>query len=91
MCCFLTTLVLIGPRAAIVLWWIAQPLRWQTTFTSFMWPLLGLIFLPWVTLMYVLVAPGGVVGFDWLWLVLALMVDLGSYGGGAYSRRGRVA
>lgn len=89
MCCFLTTLVLIGPRAAVVIWWLAQPLRWQSAFTSLVWPLLGFLFLPWVTLAWVLVVPGGVAGLDWVWLGLALAADLGSYGGGAYGRRGR--
>ena len=37
--------------------------------------------------MYVLVAPGGVAGIDWLFLGLAVVVDLGSLGGGAARRR----
>jgi len=90
MCCILTALVLAGPRLAILIWWLINPLRWQVTFTSFIWPLLGFIFLPFTTLMYVLVAPGGVVGFDWVWLVLAVIIDLGSYGGGAYGNRERL-
>ena len=30
------------------------------------WAILGFIFLPWTTLMYVMVIPGGIVGFDWV-------------------------
>lgn len=90
MCCLLTVLVLIGPRAAVIVWWLAQPARWQAAFTSFLVPLLGFLFLPWLTLMYVLVAPGGVVGLDWLWLGLALVADIGSYGGGAHGNSRRV-
>lgn len=86
MCCFLSAMFLIGPRAAIVVWWFAQPARFMATFSSWWWPALGLVFLPWVTLTYVLVAPGGVIGLDWLWLALALLVDVGG-AGGAY--RGR--
>jgi hypothetical protein len=37
--------------------------------------------------MYVLVAPGGVSGIDWLWLGIAVLVDLGSIGGGAARRK----
>ena len=48
-------------------------------------PFLGLLFLPWATLMYVIVYPVG--GFDWVWLGMAFLADLASYSGGAYNRR----
>ena len=41
-------------------------------------------------MMYVIVSPGGIVGFDWVWLGLALVVDIGSYSGGAYGNRNRL-
>lgn len=90
MCCLWTTLVLLGPRAGILIWWLSSPLRWQATFTSFIWPLLGFLFLPWTTLMYVLVAPAGVLGLDWVWLGLAVIADIGMHAGGAYGNRERV-
>jgi hypothetical protein len=89
MCLFLTLLFL-GPRAAIILWWILEPVRWTVTFDTFLVPFLGFLFLPWTMLMYVIVAPGGVVGWDLLWLGLAFAADLGSYAGGAVGGRGRV-
>jgi hypothetical protein len=90
MCCFFTTLLLLGPRAAILIWWLINPVRWQATFSSFIWPLLGFIFVPWTTLMYVLVAPGGVIGFDWVWIALAVVADIGMYVGGGYGNRDRI-
>ncbi len=90
MCCFWTVLVFLGPRAGILIWWLVQPLRWQAAFTSWLWPLLGFIFLPWLTLMYVLVAPGGIVGFDWVWLGLALLADIAMWTGGGYGNRRRM-
>ncbi len=92
MCCFFTTLVLFGPRLAIFIWWLIQPLRWTAAFgDSFIWPLLGFIFLPWTTLMFVLVAPlGNINGFDWAWLALALIADISSYAGGGWGNRGRI-
>ena len=91
MCCAFTTLVLLGPRFAGLLWWLVQPVRWSAAFNgSWLWPVLGLIFVPWLTLMYVIVAPGGIVGLDWLWLGLALVADIGSYSGGAYGNRNRL-
>jgi hypothetical protein len=90
MCCAFTTLVLLGPRAGILLWYLVQPMRWQATFSTWIWPLLGAIFVPWLTLMYVIVSPAGITGFDWLWLGLALVADIASYGGGAYGNRNKI-
>ena len=66
MCCLWTVLIFLGPRMAGIIWWIVEPNRWVTdagAFDSAIWPILGILFLPWATLMYVLVAPGGVVGW----------------------------
>jgi len=90
MCCFFTTLVLLGPRIANLIWWLFNPVRWELAFSSVIWPILGIIFVPWTTLIYVLVAPGGVVGFDWLWIGLAVLADIGMYAGGGYGNRDRV-
>ena len=88
MCCAFTTLVLLGPRFAGLIWWLVQPARWSLAFNgSLLWPVLGLIFLPWVTLMYVIVSPLGIAGWDWLWLGLALFADIGFYAGGGFRRR----
>ena len=90
MCCLFSVLLFLGPRAGILFWYIFDPSRWQHTFAFWLWPLLGSVFLPWTTLMYVIVYPGGVNGLDWLWLALALVVDLFSYSGSAYGNRRRI-
>jgi hypothetical protein len=95
MCCFFTVLVFLGPRVAAIIWWLVAPLRWVgdtavSAFNSIIWPILGIIFLPWTTLMYVIVAPGGVVGLDWLWVILAVVIDIASFGGGAFGNRDRI-
>jgi hypothetical protein len=90
MCCFFTTLLLLGPRFAVLIWWLVRPVYFNTIFNTWILPLLGLIFLPWTTLMYLVVGGAGVVGFDWLWLGLALIADIASYGGGAYGNRERI-
>jgi hypothetical protein len=90
MCCLVTTLALLGPRAGILVWWLLQPARWSHAFDSFLWPLLGFVFLPWTTLMYVIVAGGGVSGFDWFWLGGALLLDVVMWSGGALGNRGRM-
>ena len=89
MCCFFTALVFFGPRLAILVWWLINPLYINSAFDTFILPLLGFIFLPWTLLMYLIVFPGGVVGFDWLIVGLGLLADIASYGGGGYSNRSR--
>lgn len=92
MCCFFTALVFFGPRLGVLVYWLipAGRLRIAGTFNTFIWPLLGLIFLPWTLLMYIIVVgPGSIVGFDWVWLGLGLLVDILSYGSGGYSNRER--
>jgi hypothetical protein len=86
-CCLFMILAVIGPRAAAVVWWLAEPSRWSFTFDTWIMPVLGIIFLPWLTLAYVLVAPGGVGGFDWVVLLLAFVVDIAMYSGSAAKSR----
>jgi hypothetical protein len=89
MCCVISLLLVIGPRAAALVWSLVDQPRWQATFADPIVPILGLIFLPWTLLAYVLVAPGGVNGLDWLWIIIALLIDIGGTSGGAYSNRRR--
>ena len=89
MCCFFAALMMLGPRAAILIWWLLEPTRWQLAFSSFWASLLGFLFLPWTTLMYVTVAPGGLEGFDWIIVGLGVLFDIGSYTSSAYGRRER--
>ena len=87
MCCALTVLILLGPRVAGVIWWLVSPALWNAAFNSFIWPVLGLIFLPWTTLIYMLVFPGGITGFEWVLIVFGVLGDVATYGGGAYGNR----
>ena len=75
---------LIGPRFATIMWWLFNPFRFNSAFSTVIFPLLGIFFLPWTTLMYVGVFPGGLSFWNWLFLGLAFVADLGSYGSGAY-------
>jgi hypothetical protein len=63
----------------------------ERAFDSFIVPLLGLLLLPLTTLMYAITwAPVvGPEGFDWFLIVLAFLLDLSSYGGGARARTRR--
>ncbi len=90
MCCLFTALVFLGPRAAIIVWALLEPVRWQAAFDSFVWPMLGFIFVPWMTLAYAIVAPAGIDGFDWVVILVGLGVDILAWGGGGYGNRNRM-
>ena len=95
MCCVLTLLIFLGPRVGGIAWWLIQPVRWVgntelSAFNSIIWPILGIIFLPWTTLMYVAVSPGGVDLIGWLFIGLGVVADIAMHGGGSYFNRERV-
>ena len=55
---------------------------------TWIWPLLGIIFLPLTTLIYVILwRAGGLDGFDWFWIALAVLADLTNWGGSYTQRR----
>jgi hypothetical protein len=80
------------PRVAFAIYWIARPAAVSAAFNGFLlWPLLGLIFLPFTTLMFtILSVPGGLSGWDWLWVGLAFFLDLAHYGSSAYNNRNMI-
>jgi hypothetical protein len=87
--CLLILLTGLAPRLAAVLYWIVRPGRWDAAFSSsWLWPVLGVIFLPITTIVWVLVAPAGVAGLDFLWLGIAVFLDLGSTARNAAKRGG---
>jgi len=47
--------------------------------------LLGLIFVPWTALMYVIIFPLN--GWDWIWLGLGIAADVASYVGSYHNRK----
>ncbi|NLF13330.1 MAG: hypothetical protein GX597_16220 [Anaerolineaceae bacterium] len=84
--CLFALLAASAPRLALILIWLFT--NWiGRAFDSFLIPLLGFIFLPLTTVIYVLVFPGGLSTFDIILLVVGVIFDLSSYGGGAYGRR----
>jgi hypothetical protein len=89
--CLFSLLVAGAPRLALVLLWIFRPERVEQAFDTFLLPIMGLIFVPVLTFVYVLMAPEGIEGLDWLWLGLALMVDIGVWAAGGYLNRRRLA
>jgi hypothetical protein len=68
------------PRIGIIVLWPASGYVERIS-GSWLWPILGLIFLPWTTLMCVLAfAPAGnITAWGWLLVVLGLMLDLDTH------------
>src|SRR5437870_1719322 len=77
-----------GPRLVAV-----DPFRWQHAFhnfNTFIVPLAAGLFLPWTTLMFVLVAPNGTIQPGGIfWIAIFFVFDLLSYGSSGYTNRDR--
>jgi len=92
MCCLFLAVGLLGPRIGFLgVWLFSSPNRVSLAFQGgWLLPLLGLLFLPWTALAYVL-AYAPVIGVTGFWgpvlVVLGLLADLSSYGAGARARR----
>jgi hypothetical protein len=80
MCCLVGILGVLGPRFALAFWWIFGN-KVDLAFGSWIWPLLGIIFLPWTTLAYVIAwQPGGISGsWDVLLIVIGVALDVVTY------------
>lgn len=100
MCCLTTIFLFFGSRLTILVWWLTDPQRFGQAFANWVlpggfalpvwvWTLLGGFFLPWTTLAYLLLFQGGVVGYEWIVLGVALLADLAGHGG-AYRHRNRI-
>lgn len=99
-CCLGAVLLSGAPRLALILWWFFDPARvegmfnWTValgswTIPAWLWAVTGFVFLPWVTVALVFTSPGGIVGFDWAIVVIALLFDLGAFGSGREAQRRR--
>ena len=87
--CLLALGAAVAPRLVLIFMWIVGP-RVNASFNSFIVPLLGLIFLPYTTIMYVLVwspGVGGVSGWDWIWVLLGVGLDIMKWGQIANKRK----
>ncbi|MFA6135555.1 MAG: hypothetical protein WC869_16200 [Phycisphaerae bacterium] len=87
-CCLVAALFMFGPRVVLFLIWILT--NWfSAAYLTVLWPLLGFIFMPYTTMAYMaaMLNNHGTVSGGWLVLVvLAVLVDLGVWGGGSQSR-----
>ena len=75
--CLLAFGAAVAPRIVLILAWIFGR-RWDLVWQgNVIVPLLGILFLPYTTVMYILVwSPTGLSGFDWVWLGLGVLLDI---------------
>ena len=78
----------IFPRVGLFIVWILRPNLVDAAFSTWIFPLLGIIFLPFTTLIYVfLYTPGrGLSGWEWFWIGICVLLDLSNW---ASARRRR--
>lgn len=89
--CLFVLLAAFAPRLLFVFIWIARPGLVDNAFNTFILPLVGLVFLPFTTLMWLLLGgTGRMDGFDWVWIGLAVVLDLGHYAN-TYAQRGSIS
>ncbi len=88
----LTAMVSSFSRIVLLFAWFARPGLMNAAFGTFIVPCLGFLFLPFTTLMYVILiqGPGRSEGLDWLWLLLAAIMDLASIGAAGAANRNRI-
>jgi hypothetical protein len=87
MACLVVLLAFLSPRLALFAIFLFSDLL-SRAFDSWFVPLLGFFLLPWTTLAYAVMwsaSSNEVTGFEWFIVILAFIVDLGSY-----ASRGRV-
>lgn len=87
--CMLAAIALLFPRVLIAILWFFT--SWfNGIFDTILWPILGFIFMP-VTMLWYSVVMKHYAG-DWsagniIIMVIAVVIDMGSWGGGYKSRR----
>jgi len=74
--CLIASAIAFAPRVMLVLAWIFSD-RWDVVWDTWIWPLLGIIFLPYTTIMaYLVWSPTGFQGWDWMWIGLGVILDI---------------
>ena len=79
------------PRFLLIVGWANDQTYWQNLLGAPIWFLAGFLFLPWTTFIYGLVQQNGLSVLDWIFLGCGLLIDLGTWGVGAFATRKQVS
>ena len=84
--CLFLVVILLFPRVTLALLWFMSTYLQRAFHNEMLLPLLGFLFLPLTTLVYAWEVNNHMptVGVNLLWLLIAVLVDLGGLGGGAH-------
>lgn len=82
--CLLAIVVLAFPRIVLILMWLFSTVL-DRAYHGLVIPLIGFIFLPITTIAYAWMVTSGlpIAGFNLVILIIAVLLDVGSHGGGA--------
>ena len=89
--CLFLFVVLLFPRVVLAVTWFMSTYLQRAFHSELLLPLLGFIFLPLTTLVYAWEVNNhmATAGINLLWLLIAVVVDLGGLGGGAHRQSRR--
>lgn len=89
--CFLLFAILLFPRVVLASMWFFSTYLQRAYQGGMLLPLLGFIFLPLTTIVYAWELNNGMPtqGINLLWLLIAVIIDLGGLGSGARRRSRR--
>ncbi len=89
--CLILIIILGFPRVAFALLWLFSTYLQRAFHGGLLFPLLGFIFLPLTTIVYAWEVNSGMptAGINLLWLLIAVIIDLGGLGGGAHRQSRR--
>ncbi len=84
--CLLLLIIVAFPRVALLLMWFFSTYLQHAFHGRLVLPIAGFLFLPLTTIVYAWELNSGMptVGINLLWLLIAVVVDLGGLGGGAH-------
>jgi hypothetical protein len=83
--CFVVLVVVMFPRIALALMWYFSTYLQRAFHGGLLLPVIGFIFLPLTTIVYAweMNSHRPTAGINLVWLLIAVIVDLGGLGGGA--------
>jgi hypothetical protein len=89
--CLLLLVILLFPRVTLVLMWLFSTYLQRAFHGDLMLPILGFLFLPLTTIVYAWELNSGMptAGINLVWLLIAVIIDLGGLGGGAHRQSQR--
>lgn len=85
--CINAIFTIILPRFAVYVAWFNDPTYWNALYGSQFLLGLGWLALPWTTLIYGLVAANGMSFVNWIFVLFAVLLDIGTYGLGLFGGR----